>query len=105
MTPKPKEIDAEVNSPVKSSSHRVVPNGTLLVPNEVFESLSDTCYWLHTCVMGMSEKSPLGIPVDKVQFGYMEDTFIWVPRQDVREFLCREKLNVSLIQSFMRLLY
>lgn len=86
----------------KGSTTRVLPKGTPLVESQVLESLSDGCFWLHTCVMGMDSNETLTVRAEKVQFHYLEDTAAYITKVDVREFLRRKKLNVSIIQGFMR---
>ncbi|XP_057250069.1 uncharacterized protein LOC130591156 [Beta vulgaris subsp. vulgaris] len=39
------------------------------------------------------------------QFHYFEDSSTFISKVDIKEFLLEEELNVSMIQTFMRLLY
>ena len=50
----------------------------------------------------MPDDVPLEMKLGTTQFNYIEDTSTWMSKGDLKEFLCREMLNVSLIQVLMR---
>ena len=87
-------------SPSKASTQLAVP----LVDDHVHQSLSKECAFLH---LRAGEVVPPGgndiaVPLPKEMFHYDEDTYAWLSREDVKEFLTGEMLNVSIIQVFMR---
>ena len=69
---------------------------------EVVESLPYGCNWLHTCVSYVPNDEPIPVLLEKSQFNYMEDINTWMYKDDIKEFISNEMLNVSMIQVFMR---
>ncbi|XP_048496566.2 uncharacterized protein LOC125495784 [Beta vulgaris subsp. vulgaris] len=68
------------------------------------DCLTAECLQLYEKARAISDDKPIEVKLDSKQFNYKKDASIWVSKVDIKEFLCKEKLNVSLIQVFMRLL-
>lgn len=78
------------------------PQATRLVNEQVLKSLTESCLWLHSCFSTLPDDSPLDVPLDKSQFHYQAEVSTYLNKQDIREFLSRDMLCVSIIQVFMR---
>ncbi|XP_048493022.1 uncharacterized protein LOC125493596 [Beta vulgaris subsp. vulgaris] len=90
----------------KGSSPDATPKGTPLVSEQVIQSLSKSCLWLHARVSNLPDSSPIKVDLEKSQFHYLgEDSATWVYKVDIREFLCGAMLNISILQVFMSALY
>ncbi|XP_057251806.1 uncharacterized protein LOC130591875 [Beta vulgaris subsp. vulgaris] len=77
----------------------------LITEIEVVQGLSSLCFWLHECASDVDDEAIIEIQLSHHQFHYFEDTSTFISKVDIKEFLCGEELNVSMIQTFMRLLY
>lgn len=90
----------------KGSSPDATPKGTPLACEQVIQSLSNSCLWLHARVSNLSDSSRIKVDLEKSQFHYLgEDSATWVYKADIREFLCGVMLNISILQVFMSALY
>ncbi|XP_057247321.1 uncharacterized protein LOC104884816 [Beta vulgaris subsp. vulgaris] len=73
---------------------------------EVVQRLTKPCFWLHECISDAADGAMIEIKLSHHQFHYIdEDTSTYICKDDIKEFLLGEELNVSMIQTFMRLLY
>lgn len=86
----------------KYSTPQVAPKGTPLIGKQVLDSLSKDCFWMHTCVCNLPNETPIQVDLEQSQFHNIADPLTWVYKWEVREFLSREMVNVSIIQVFMR---
>ncbi|XP_057249746.1 uncharacterized protein LOC104884098 [Beta vulgaris subsp. vulgaris] len=77
----------------------------LITEIEKVQGLSSTCFWLHECASDVDDEAMVEIHLSHQQFHYFEDTSTFISKLDIKQFFCGEELNVSMIQTFMRLLY
>ena len=108
---KPKRIDqpkkklseqrskSEQASKLHSSKGSPMPP-TPLVEDIVLQSLSADMTFLHNRACHLVD--PMEVALPKAMFHYDEDAIAWISKEDVKEFLRGAKLNISLIQTFMR---
>lgn len=89
-------------APKQLSGSQVKAKATSLVDEQVLNSLTKSCYWLHSCVSNLPDEKPIEVQLEMAQFHYQVDATTWVSKDDVREFLSRDMLNVSIIHVFMR---
>ncbi|XP_010688840.1 uncharacterized protein LOC104902680 [Beta vulgaris subsp. vulgaris] len=74
------------------------------IEKSMLKYLTKACLWLYVNVCDMPDDKPMEVKLGSTQFNYLEDASTWVSKADIKEFLCGEMLNVSLIQVFMRML-
>ena len=108
---KPKRIDqpkkklseqrskSEQASKLHSSKGSPMPP-TPIVEDIVLQSLSSDMTFLHNRACHLVD--PMEVALPKAMFHYDEDAIAWISKEDVKEFLRGAKLNISLIQTFMR---
>ncbi|XP_057249243.1 uncharacterized protein LOC125495876 [Beta vulgaris subsp. vulgaris] len=78
----------------------------LITDMEVVQRLTKPCFWLHECISDAADEAMIEIKLSHHQFHYIdEETSTFISKDDIKEFLLGEELNVSMIQTFMRLLY
>ncbi|XP_056683750.1 uncharacterized protein [Spinacia oleracea] len=99
---KEKEVTKKVTREKNVKAQPKMPSVVLFLRAEVVECLPYGCNWLHTCVSYVPNDEPIPVLLEKSQFNYMEDINTWMYKDDIKEFLSNEKLNVSMIQVFMR---
>lgn len=66
-------------------------------------NLSKACKYLHTCISSLQQIRPIEIFMDGTK-SYFKDEIAstWVYKIDIEEFLSGAKLNISIIQVFMK---
>lgn len=96
----PKRDAQEKNISSKGSTAAIDPG---LVDEDVLDSLTKECRWLHTCVKDEPANKPVKVVLNKTQFHYFEDTETWITKEDISDFLSKDKLPIVFLQAFMRL--
>ncbi|XP_056697293.1 uncharacterized protein [Spinacia oleracea] len=74
------------------------------IPDTIVDSLSQECEWLRTFVASMPDGDSFEVILDGTSFHYNENGKIQVDKNDISQFLRGAKLNISIIQVFMRAL-
>lgn len=72
------------------------------IPDTIVYSLSQECEWLRTFVASMPDGDSFEVILDGTSFHYNENGKIQVDKNDISQFLRGAKLNISIIQVFMR---
>ena len=76
---------------------------TQLVDDDVVQSLSKECTFLHKRVSGLPDDETISLILPKELFHYYdEDGIARISKDDVKELLSGSMLNISIIQGFMR---
>lgn len=75
---------------------------TPLVDDDVVQSLSKECTFLHKRVCALPTDEPIAMNLPKELFHYDEDGIARINKEDVKELLSGSMLNISVIQGFMR---
>ena len=73
-----------------------------ILTEEELKDLSPDCKWLHTCASRMAEEDPIILHLNKDQFSFDEAPFVVIGRNDIKEFLRGDMLNIALIHVYMR---
>ena len=68
----------------------------------LMESLIPDCQWLATFFDSLPDGEPIAVILDHTIFHFEKDGIAWVNKEDASQFLRGAKLNISIIQVFMR---
>ena len=101
----PKKKISEQWSKSEEASKLHSLNGSPMPPTPLVEDIAPqplyadmTCLHNRACHL----VDPMEVALPKAMFHYDEDAIAWISKEDVKEFLRGAKLNISLIQTFMR---